>query len=374
MKNLLFVIILFLVGCKSSQLAHLGKATSVEGRIVQTSLLNCYPEGMKIDSVNYLYAETSAALRMGDEILIAIDKPTPNMVSPVFTIPLGFTKKSTTINAVEHYVMNPPFPQVLKIEAFTKSPNDSIYFATTGFDRIRGSAADWDGYNSLLAWRKKDFSDVQYVAGTERNGVTSSRDLRISIQKALPTTQFPQGAPYFKIEALVALPGNRLIFGVREAGESYQKFDYTFTLLETTYTDASNGIQISPAFKKIYEYKPVVNGNMTAISDLVYHAPSNSLIASTSREEGTDEKTKTLASYLWILSMDRLERGEAPLLVKNGDQPLEIPYKGEGLCFLNESTIFIVCDEDRKDSNIQFNNKTISKKPNQAIFSIVRLR
>lgn len=373
MKNLFFVIILFLVGCKTSQLANLDKSTSVEAKVVQTGLLDCYPSGLKADSVNYVYAEASAAVKMGDNILIAIDKPTPTNVSPVFTVSAGTFGKKTVADTPVNYVMTVPFPQVLKIEALTKSPNDSLFFATTGFDRIRGSAADWDGFNSLLAWHKTDFSDVQYVNGSERNGVMSSRDLRASIQKVLITNQFPNGAPYFKIEALVALPGNRLIFGVREVGESYQKFDYTFTLLEATFTAINNKIQINPSFKKIYEFKPVVNGNMTAISDLVYHAPSNSLIASTSREDGLDEKKKILASYLWVLPLAKMEKGEAPLPVMSGDKQLEINYKGEGITLLDDRTLFIICDEDRKDSQIVMDGKMVTKQPHQAIFTIVKL-
>lgn len=372
MKNFLFVIILFLVGCKTSQLANLEKATSVEAKVVQTGLLDCYPSGLKADSVNYVYAEASAAVKMGNNIVIAIDKPTPAKVSPVFSVSAGvFDRENITSNEV-NYVMTAPFPQVLKIEALTKSPNDGVFFATTGFDRIRGSAADWDGYNALLAWHKKDFSDVQYVNGSERNGVMSSRDLRASIQKVLPTAQFPNGAPYFKIEALVVLPGNRLIFGVREVGESYQKFDYTFTLLETTFTDINNNIQINPAFKKVYEFKPVVNGNITAISDLVYHAPSNSLIAATSREDGLDEKKKILASYLWVLPLAKMEKGEAPIPVMSGGKQLEINYKGEGITLLNDRTLFIICDEDRKDSQVMMDGKMVTKQPHQAIFTIVK--
>lgn len=373
MKNLLFVILLFLVGCKTTQLADIANKTSVEAKIVRTGLLSAYPSELKADSINYVYAEASAAVKIGDQILMAIDKPTPAKVSPVFTVPaIAFDQENVARNQVT-YVMTAPFPQVMKIEAMTKSPDESVFFATTGFDRVRGSSADWDGFNSLLAWHKKDFSDVQYVNSSERNGVKSSRDLRASFQKALITSQFPNGAPYFKIEALVVLPGNRLIFGVRELGESYQKFDYTFTLLETTYTDTKEGVQVNPTFKKIYEFKPIVNGNMTAISDLLYHAPSNSLIASTSREEGTDEKTKTFAAYLWILPMAKVEKGEAPIPVMSGGKQLEINYKGEGLTWLDNRTLFMICDEDRKDSQVMMGGKMITKQPNQAVFVIIKL-
>lgn len=373
MKNLLFVIILFLVGCKTTQLPNFENGSSVEAKIVRTGLLDIYPSGLKADSVNYVYAEASAAMKIGDQLLIAIDKPTPASVSPVFTVPVaevlkGPAHKDYRIN----FIQVEPFLKVLKLEAFAKSPNDSIFFATTAFDRIRGSVADWDGYNALLSWQAKDFSDVQYVAGTDRNGVMSSRDLRASIQKVLITSPFPNGTPYFKIEALIVLPGNRLIFGVRELGESYQKFEYTFTLLETTFTTGKMGIQINPNFKKSYEFQPVVNGRKMGISDLVYHAASNSLLALTSYEELGDEKTKQLTSSLWVLPLSKMEKKEAPIPVNIAGKQLEFNYKAEGITLLDDRTLFIIFDEDRKDTEVMIGKETIKKQPHQAIFSIIK--
>ena len=374
MKNLLFVIMLFLVGCKTTQLPNFENINSVEAKIVRTGLLNIYPSGLKADSVNYVYAETSAAMKMGDQILIAIDKPTPAAVSPVFTVPVADVLKKTKSVAPIHYITASPFPKVLKLEAFAKSPNDSIFFATTAFDRIRGSAANWDAYNALLTWQAADFSDVQYIAGTERDAVVSSRDLRASLQRALPTSLFPEGVPYFKIEAMTVLPGNRLIFGVRELGESYLKFDYTFILLETTFTKSRRGVQIDPNFKKIYEFQPVVNGRKMGISDLVYQPATNSLLALTSYEAGEDEKAKIFYSSLWVLPLSRLEKGEAPIPVSSQGKQLEMPYKAEGITLLDDRTLFIIFDEDRKDTEVRTDKKTLKKQPNQAIFSIVKIK
>ena len=306
--------------------------------------------------------------------MIAIDKPTPAAVSPVFTVPVVDVLKKTNSVAPIHYITANPFPKVLKIEAFAKSPNDSIFFATTAFDRIRGSAANWDAYNALLTWQAADFSDVQYIAGTERDAVVSSRDLRASLQRALPTSLFPEGVPYFKIEAMAVLPGNRLIFGVRELGESYLKFDYTFILLETTFTKSRRGIQIDPNFKKIYEFQPVVNGRKMGISDLVYQPATNSLLALTSYEAGEDEKAKIFYSSLWVLPLSRLKKGEAPIPVSSQGKQLEMPYKAEGITLLDDRTLFIIFDEDRKDTEVRTDKKMLKKQPNQAIFSIVKIK
>lgn len=359
--------------CTTTKPLDFTGAKPINAQIVKIGLLNCYQNGMKADSINYVYAETSAAMKIGDQVLIAIDKPVPAAVSPVFTVPVADVLGNPKYGNAVNYVMAKPFQQVLKIEAFAKSPNDSLFFATTAFDRIRGSSADWDGYNALLTWQAKDFSDVEYVAGTDRNNITSSRDLRFSIQKALITDQFPNGAPYFKMEALAILPGNRLIFGVRELGESYQKFDYSFILLETTFTNNRMGIQVNPSFKKIYEFQPFVNGHKMGISDLVYHVASHSLLALTTFEDGTDEKTKTLASSLWVLPLSRLEKGAAPLPVMKDGKQLELPYKAEGITFLDDRTLFVICDEDRKDSTVKIGKEIITKQPHQAIYFILKL-
>jgi hypothetical protein len=374
MKYLFLFSILFLISCKTSQLTNLDNKTSVEAKVVQMGLLDAYPSGLKMDSVNFVYAEASAALKMGDTMLIAIDKLTPKGTSPVFTVPVADFDQATITNNQVKYVTTAPFQQVVKIEAMTKSVNDSVFFATTAFDRIRGNAADWDGYNALLTWQKPDFSDLAYVAGTERDGVTSSRDIRASIQKVLTTSQFPNGAPYFKIEALVALPGNRLIFGVREIGESYQKFDYSFTLLETTFKLVKGAVQIDPNFKKVYQFQPVVNGRKMGIADLVYHAASNSLIALTSYEELGDEKTKQLTSSLWVLPVDKMQRGEAPIPLWNKGKQIEFLHKGEALALLDDRSLLVIFDEDRKDSQVMLSRKTVQKQPHQVIYVVVKIK
>ncbi|MFN7118273.1 MAG: hypothetical protein ACK4TA_15840 [Saprospiraceae bacterium] len=365
---------LLLANCTTTKPLDFSRADAVNATVTRTDLLNVYQYGLKADSVNYVYAEASAAMKMGDQILLAIDKPVPGNFSPVFTVPVADVLKKPEYSNRINFVSAAPFKQALKLEAFAKAPNDSLFFATTAFDRVRGSSADWDGYNALLSWQSKNYADVQYVAASERNGVTSSRDLRSAFQKVLTTSQFPNGVPYFKIEALTVLPGNRLVFGVREIGESYLKFEYTFILVEATFSISSGGVQINPNFKKIYEYKPVVNGHQMGISDLLYHTASNSLLALSSYEAGTDEKNKTFSSSLWILPLSRLEKGEAPLPVMSEGKQLEMPYKGEGMTLLDDRTLFVIFDEDRKDTQVKIGKEMVAKQPHQAIFSIIKLR
>lgn len=367
-------LLLLLFSCTPTKIIDFNQQATVSGKVTHTGIIDCFEEGLSYDGgTTMVYCETSAALLMGDKILLGIDKPVPGeKLSPVFTVPIGQLEEKVIAKEQLNYITAAPFREMQKIEAFAKG-NDSLIFATTAFDRIK-STPDWDSYNSLVSWSKADFSDLQYILPIQEGSVTSSKLLRSSIQNALKNETFPNGPPYFKMEAMAVLPGNRLIFGVRETGQSYQDFTYGFTLLETTFEKTSLGISPAPNFKKVYDFKPEVNGRKLGISDLTYHPATNTLIVLTSYETAGDEKTKDLASYLWILPVQRMERGEAPMPVMDGDKPLEIPYKGEGLCLLNDRTIFIIHDEDRKESRVDLDGKVITKKPNQTVFSIVRLK
>ncbi len=374
MRIITFFILFFVLSCTAPTFINFSERTEVQGRVTHTGIIDCFEEGLTYDGTLPVYCETSAALLLGDKILLGIDKPVPGeQLSPVFTIPVDVLKEKQITKEKLTYITTTPFREMQKIETFAKS-NDTLAFASTAFDRIR-SSPDWDSYNSLVNWGKPDFSDIAYVLPIQEGNVTSSKLLRSSIQAALKNEAFPDGPPYFKIEAMTILPRNRLVFGIREFGKSYQDFSYGLTLLETSFEKTAFGIAPAPNFKKIYEFKPEINGRSLGVSDMFWHAASNSLLVLTSYEGTGDEKNKDMYCYLWILSEQRLHKGESPVLVKNMDnQPLEIPYKGEGLCLLDNRTLLIVHDEDRRDSRINLDGKTITKKPNQTIFSIVRLK
>ncbi|HMO40643.1 MAG TPA: hypothetical protein PKC76_15960 [Saprospiraceae bacterium] len=370
---ILYITLCFTACNTASKVINFSERAAISGKVTHTGLIDCFAEGLSYDGGVPVYCEASAVVKTGETLLIGIDKPVPGeQLSPVFTIPVDQLKEKQIAQSKVNYILAEPFREMQKIEAFTVTP-DNRFFATTAFDRIR-SKPDWDSYNSIATWTQDDFSDVAYVLPIENEGVTSSKVLRSSIKNALKNEAFPDGPPYFKIEAMTALPGNRILFGVRELGESYEKFSYTFTLLEATYDMSSFGVAPAPEFRKIYAFQPEVNGRKLGISDMIYHAASNALIALTSYEGSGDEKTKDMATYIWVLPMARLERGEAPILVQDGNQPLEIAHKGEGLVMLDDNTLFIVHDEDRKESNVALAGGTVRKKPHQAVFSIVQLK
>lgn len=375
MKNVfLFFGLLILFGCSTPQGAlNYESRVSVDGKITHTGIIDCFEEGLSYDAGVPVYCETSAVLKRGDELLIGIDKPVPGeALSPVFTMPISVLEEKEVTKEQLKYISAAPFKDVAKIEAFANA-GDSLFFCSTAFDRIRDTP-EWDNYNALLTWQSTDYSDIGYVLPEQNGDVISSKLVRFSLQKALANEQFPDGPPYFKVEALTVLPGDRLIFGVREMGESYQNFEYTFILVETTLNKGTFGIMPSPDFKKIYEFKPEANSHLLGLSDLTYQASTNSLIALTSYEGTGDEATKPMYAYLWVLPLNRLSQNTPPIPVLADGKPLEIPYKGEGIVMLDDRTVFVLHDEDRRATQVDLDGQLVMKKPNQAIFSIIKLR
>ncbi len=72
---------------------------------------------------------------------------------------------------------------------------------------------------------------MQIVAASKRGGVTSSIPTRRGLAWALATAAFPEGPPYLKVEGLAALPDGRLLFGIRGAGASKEKFDFAVKIV-----------------------------------------------------------------------------------------------------------------------------------------------
>jgi hypothetical protein len=358
--------------CTNPRLAALGQRTQFQGELVRHIMLDCFEAGLQYDTNTPVYCEASAVVRMGDQLLIAIDKPVPGeMRSPVFSIPIKSLKNSLITNDNIRYINAAPFLEMQKIEAMTTA-GDTLFFATTAFDRIK-SSTEWDSYNTLAHWQTSGVANVKY---TTPGALHNARILRNAFRQALRSDTFPEGPPYFKIEALTVLPDSRLIFGVREIGKSYLDFHYTCTLVEARYVlTPENEVILQPNFKKVYEYQPFIHDNPLGISDLIYQPTQARFMVLTSLEGAGDERSKDLRSYLWVLPIAHLDTGAPPIPIQTKDgQPLELPHKGEGLLALDARTLLIVHDEDRKDSRVQIGKTQWTKQPHQTILSIVRIR
>lgn len=369
------LLITFFLLQSCSSLKELTSESTVRGNIVQYGLINGFPESTSNVDGSTAYCETSAVVNLGDRLLIASDKPSPNKdLSSVFSIPV-LNAYPAVVNEVK-YENSSVLKNASKIESMAKSPATNLFFAATAFDRIKTDSPEWDTYNRLMYWQGDDVNDARVLFKTEDQGIQSSKNIREALHRVIRNRKYPRGVSYYKIEGLAVLKDNSILFGVRELGPAYTDFDYTFTIISTTYILSTNGIVINPDWKKIFEFDPTKDPNIDqplGLSSLEYHEPTNSLVAVTSYESDSGE----LASYLWMLPLDkRLSSARTkPILMlsENGD-PLKIPHKVEGFTFLNKNTLFLICDEDRSASKVATPEGSKVRKPHQAVFGIVKIK
>ncbi len=369
-----FWLVLAVLQFSCSSIKELTSESIVTAEILQAGLINAYPEGTKNADGSIAYCESSAIANLGDRLLIASDKVAPNPdVSSIFSIP--FPKSfPAVINAVEYHD-SPLLSSAIKIESMAKSPVTDIFFAATAFDRIKTDSPEWDAYNRLLYWEAGNSENARVLFRTEDQGILSSKSVREALHRVIRNRKYPNGVSYFKIEGLAVLKDNRILFGIREMGRSYEDFDYSFMIISTSFIQSTSGLVVDPALDKVFEFNPSEDtriGKKLGLSALEYHEPSNSIVAITTHEtEGGD-----FASYIWMMPLEkRLTMRTKPILVLDeNDQPLMIPHKAEGFCFLNKVTMFVICDEDRLPAKVKTNSGIMTRAPHQGVYTVIKIK
>ena len=94
--------------------------------------------------------------------------------------------------------------------------------------------------------------------------------------------------PYFKVEGLAVLPGNRLVFGIRERGTSFKDFQYTMTLIEATYHVDNGRVVVDTPMRQIYRFDPSSVAGIpegTGLSSLYFDRKHHRLFVLTSFEK-----------------------------------------------------------------------------------------
>jgi hypothetical protein len=313
-----------------------------QAQITEEDLLDCFPAGSRDTNGKLMFCEASAALNLGKTILIASDKNLPHG-NPFFLASrhrLGLSKAPVIPVQGQH------FDQVNKIEALAQTPNGQTVFASTAFDRLGKN------YNALLAWPTQHPGRAQLVA---------SLPFREQLQNHL-------GVPYFKIEGLMVLPGQRLVFGIRESGTDYQHFQYRILLVVATFKTAANGeISLTPTLTTMLDFDiPAALGLRTdlGISSLEFDPKTERIFLTTSHEDND-----ALGAYLWHTDLNKLKQGIAPELIRQADgTPLHFSHKAEGITVLDKRHLLILHDDDRHTGGIP------DRQPHQAVYSVVELQ
>ena len=322
-------------------------------RIVQSGAIDCFPQGTKGHDGSPGTCEVSAAAIVGDRVILASDKPAPTADrSAVFSYPWEGTLPRETDPAKNAYFTAAPFLTAAKYEDMAVTPDGSYVFLATGFDRVDPASPKLDAYNTLLFWPAGREKDASVVGASERGGVTSSLDLRRTLSRLQKTDAFPDGLPYFKNEGLAAPPGDRLLFGVREAGKNYNEFTYMIRIVSVPYLIRDCHVILGDGAKIVYDMTGAELARraglpeLLGLSSLTYDKYHARLYMLTTFEISQTEPIN--GGYLWVMSMDALSSGGLPALVRTPDgAPLKFGHKPEAVTVINGDSLLVVHDDDR---------------------------
>ncbi len=342
-------------------------------QIVQTGLIDCFPEGLRTSNGKLVYAEASAVVHTGKWLIIANDKPIlGRQRSPVFTIDYRqwLSKSGVT------YRVTPILVNAMKYEGLTVTPEGNFIIATTAFDRVKPDSDAWNGYNTLVAWPNGSPDASAIVTIPPQKDAISSVSLREHFSRALKTGSFPDGVPYFKIEGLAAIPGNKLQFGGRANVRRNREVEDSGKIVSVDYTIRNGQVILAENFKVIYDYDFTANADIVkpvGLSGLEYDSHGDRLYLLTSYE--LNENDEGLGGYVWVLPIQDLFANKAPILVRDRSaRPLMFAHKPEGVAVLGANHILVVHDDDKVlgREKVEDPKRQFSKRPNQAAYAIVR--
>lgn len=337
-----------------------------------TVTFNCFCDSLMSEKGKPLVCEPSAILFFDDTVYIANDKNMPNSAA-IFK-----TKYSDGLDTENlKFSQNSMLMKGIKYEDLSISPDNKFIFLTTGFDRIKPNTNEWDNYNNLYYWSTSNFDNVKMFTDINDSTSSSSKHLRKVFAQHIDTAKFPDGVPYFKIEGIASIPGDTLLFAIREYGKSYKDFTYCMKIIAIIYKTNNGNITLSDTAKLLFDYNPnkhkTEGVNRTiGISSIEYNKYDKHLYMLTSYELG--EKAEEVGAYLWRISLPDLQSNKHPELVYNENKkPLHFAHKAEGITVVDSTTFIVIHDDDRvygpeiiTDAKHQF-----KRKHNQAAYTIL---
>ncbi|MDT8880291.1 hypothetical protein RSO68_12495 [Halomonas saccharevitans] len=318
----------------------------VKASIRQQGTIHCFPAGLRDEKGRLVNAEVSAVAFDGKRLLMASDKPIPGEArSACFALPIGDEGPDDT--RLDYYTQ-PLIKQAEKYEDFALTADGRHVLATTGFDRIDDESHALNDYNHLLIWPLGEPDKVQVVDPDPRDGVEGSLELRGKLSGAI-------GFPYYKIEGLAAIPGERgdglLLFGIREQGNAHDDFAYVSRVVGAHYRISESGnLEFLDEMREFFAFDPGHHEGVRfecGLSSLEYDPYHARLYLLTSFETEQDGEEQ-IGGYLWELSLAEFRAGETPRLVTTPEgAPLEFEHKAEGLAVLDHDRLFVAYDNDR---------------------------
>lgn len=356
----LLLVLLFFAQCKTSRTGTSSRS-SVTAAIVQEGFINCFEENL-IAEGKPVWCEASAIVYDGSKLFFANDKDMPDRRSSLFYLPLQNDFIDTLQAPV--YSENPLIKNTKKFEDFATTPDGNYIFLSTGFDRVKEGSRDWDNYNTILYWKKGDEANPKVLSRNEQYG--NSVSLRQQISKALTSVQFPDGAPYFKIEGL-AVTDNTMYFGVREEGKKFDDFTYKIKILAAPYNIRNGKVELGD-IRQFADFNiPSINpsGETIAISSIEYDRFNNRFLILTSYEHGDK-----LGGFLWVAVPDELQQNKMRVVRDAQGNAIDFRHKCEDVAVISKTRVIVIDDDDRVVTVM--GNRV--RQPSQAGYHVVEFR
>ncbi|NDE32695.1 MAG: hypothetical protein EB017_12355, partial [Betaproteobacteria bacterium] len=282
-----------------------------------------------------LSCEVSAIIYHDGELLFLNDKPLP-------ALPVALRASIDSKGGLSPLIAGTfsPLDQATKFEAAAQAVDDPIDFAITAFDRFDPAHAGWDRFNAFFYWPRGRVDQAQLIQSTERESVVSSIKLRSVFESVIKT-------PYFKIEGLAALPGRRLMFGIRETGLSFREPKFRF-LVSINY-DKSIELLDEVSVLADWSARDLIGGETIAdpskdwgLSSIEYCADKDQLFFLLSAES-----KKGMEGFLLTQHRAQFLAGARPVLVRDQKgAAIHFSHKPEGMAVIGSDCRLLIAHDD----------------------------
>jgi hypothetical protein len=360
MRRLLLLFIpFFLAQCTA---LRVGKRPQ-HAEILREGWIDCFEPGLMAGGRPF-WCEASAVLYRDGQLLLANDKDMPDQRSALFRLVMKNNTPDSTVAPA--YPTGALFKKAQKYEDFGLTPDGRYTLLVTGFDRVKPGSGDWDGFNSLLYWPTNDVAKAKVLSP---NGSDStSVGYRNKLARLLASERFPDGPPYFKVEGIAAT-GDKIYWGIREEGNTYEDFRYVAKIISVSYQQVGDALQLGDDFTleaniDLAALQPTL-AKPLGLSCIEYDPYRSIFWLLTSYENGEQS-----TGYLWTASLEELRRHQLRLMTTADGQPLRFAHKPEDLTLIDRHTLFILHDDDRVLTTV--NGRL--RQPQQTAYSVVGVR
>jgi len=334
---------------------------ALKARKISSGKSDCFPEKTKNIHSDHISCEVSAVLFDGKKLFFGNDQF--GYQSPFSSVFSTHLKSGNFLSPFPYkYWSEPLFVSSHKYEEFSLTVDKKFAFAMTGFDRIKSDHRE-NHFNRLLAWPVGQENKVHIVGSSGSFKNDYSDLLRKGIGRVIGNPE------YFKIEGLTAIPGDRLLFAIREKGKHFSDFEYVIEIVSVSYAIKNNQVTIGDDFKFEYKKSSHIKKHRYGLSSLQWSSRFQTLLIMATYE---DEVTQQLGAELWSLKLEDLASQKDPIPVTSIRSKHIISFlnKAEGMTFLSDDTLMIVHDNDKSIRK----NYPKEREYHQFLYDVIKLQ